>query len=122
MPYTGNVYTNPHWVNNSNPAINATEMNAISDALEKVPIANGGTNATNAADARTNLGITLANLGAVAANGGEASNFRVNSWNANTAVLPVANGGTGANTAAGARTNLGINNVATLSYTIVANW
>lgn len=118
MPYTGNVYTNPHWVNNSNPAINAMEMNAISDALEKVPIANGGTFATNAADARTNLGITLANLGALAANGGTATNLLVNSWNAGT-VVPIANGGTGATTAADARTNLGIGNLSTLSYSVV---
>lgn len=121
MPFVNNIYTNPQWHNNSNPAIDDVELNAISDALERVPVANGGTGADNAADARTNLGITLGNLGALAANGGTATNLRVNSWNSNT-VVPIANGGTGANNAADARTNLGIANIATLSYTVVTTW
>lgn len=52
----------------------------------------GGTGAKDAATARTNLGVTPANIGAFATN----------------ATIPVANGGTGATTAANARTNLGV--------------
>jgi hypothetical protein len=65
-----------------------------------VPIANGGTGATTAADARTNLG-----LGAVAVQ--------------NT--VPIANGGTGATTAADARTNLGLGAVAVQNTVPIAN-
>lgn len=118
MPIVSGKYVNPNWVNNSNPAIDQAELNDMSNTLAKVPVANGGTGADNAADARTNLGITLGNLGALAANGGVATNLRVNSWNSNT-VVPIANGGTGATTAAQARTNLGIGNLATLSFTVV---
>lgn len=60
-----------------------------SDQLPVVPLSKGGTGATNAAAARTALG-----LGALATLGSP---------------LPVANGGTGATTADAARSNLGLN-------------
>lgn len=56
MPNPNGVYVNPGWVNNAQPNINATELNAISDTLERVPVANGGTGATTAAQALENLG------------------------------------------------------------------
>lgn len=65
-----------------------------------VPIARGGTGATDAAGARSNLGITPANIGAAASN----HNHAINDL---TGTLGVAKGGTGATDAAGARTNLG---------------
>ena len=57
-----------------------------------VPVANGGTGATTAAEARTNLGITPANIGA----------------EPTISKLPVSKGGTGAGTAESARENLGV--------------
>ncbi len=63
---------------------------------DRVPISRGGTNAATAAGARTNLG-----LGAVATED----------------VIPVSKGGTGATTAAGARENLGIEET-TVSFPI----
>ncbi len=66
-----------------------TKAENISGALQ---ISNGGTGATTADDARTNLGITPANIGAKASD----------------TVETIANGGTGATNAADARTNLGI--------------
>lgn len=80
----------------------AREINRTRDFIAQVknlilavwPVTRGGTGATTAAGARTNLG-----LGAVATE--------------NT--VPVAKGGTGAISAASARTNLGIGEVATES-------
>lgn len=85
MPIQNGKYINPGWVNDTNPALNATEMNAISDTLALVPIANGGTGGATVAAARYNLGL------------GNTSG-----------AVPIANGGTAATTAAQARTNLGI--------------
>lgn len=64
MPINGNgAYVNPQWVNNSEPYINANELNAMSSTLQQVPIANGGTGATTAAQALTNLGaVPIANV------------------------------------------------------------
>ena len=50
------AYSNPGWVNGQSPFINATNLNNISNTLAKVPIENGGTNATTASAALTNLG------------------------------------------------------------------
>ena len=58
MPIENNKYVAPGWVNDTTPAINATEMNAISNTLACVPIANGGTGGTTAQAARNNLGFT----------------------------------------------------------------
>lgn len=61
------------------------------DNYEVIPVSRGGTNATSAANARTNLG-----LGSIAVED----------------TAPISKGGTGATTAAGARTNLGLGAVA----------
>ena len=108
MPREGGVYTKPTggWVNDTDPAINETEMNAISDTLECVGIANGGTGATTARGARQNIG--LVSIGSADtpiyfdANGDP---------KAISSPLPVAKGGTGGATAQNARKNLGLQNV-----------
>jgi len=71
-------------------------------SLATFTVAEGGTGATTAAGARTNIGLgTIAtqNASAVAITGGTITGITD---------LAVADGGTGASTAAGARTNLGL--------------
>lgn len=79
-------------------------------ADEIVPVANGGTGATTAASARTNLGVTPANIGAAAATHNHSA-ANITSGTMSVSRLPtitVAKGGTGATTAAQARVNLGV--------------
>lgn len=108
------AYSHDEWVNNSRPYINADNLNAMSETLEKVPIENGGTNATTAAQARTNLGITPANIGALPATGGTISgNLTVTgTLNANASgisgTLPITQGGTGVTTYNALRAALGL--------------
>ena len=72
-------------------------------------VAGGGTGATSASAARTALGITPANIGAAASSHNHAaSNITSGTLSVDRLpTVPVAKGGTGATTAAQARTNLG---------------
>tara|TARA_R100001198_G_scaffold69639_1_gene42152 strand:+ start:16 stop:1014 length:999 start_codon:yes stop_codon:yes gene_type:complete len=79
-----------------------------------VPVASGGTGATAAAAARTNLG--LGSIATQAANSVAITGGSV----AGITDLAVADGGTGASSAADARTNLGIGTIATQAANSVA--
>ena len=99
------------------------------DTTGVLPVANGGTNASSASGARTNLGLgSLATKSTVTltsdvtgilpvGNGGTGQTSLQATRNAmglgnTTGVLPVVNGGTNASSASGARTNLGITAIA----------
>lgn len=77
------------------------------DITGTLPLTNGGTGATTASGARTNLGLgTIAtqNASAVSITGGSITGITD---------LAIADGGTGASTASDARTNLGLGTIAT---------
>ena len=109
MPISNGAYVAPNWANNTSPYINATELNAISNTLQTVPVKNGGTGATTASAALTNLGaLAKAN---VVSKGSASTPVYFNASGVATAItspIPVSLGGTGATTAAGIRSTLGL--------------
>lgn len=110
MPIVNGAYQAPAWVDGGPPAITATELQAMCDTLEMVPVLNGGTGASTAAEA-------LKNLGGLPASGGTVSgNLTVNGDLTFRNVIPVANGGTGASTVAGARNALGLGKTTVRSH------
>lgn len=94
-----------HMENTNNP--HKVTLAQVLGGAGIVPIQNGGTNASTAAQARTNLGITWANLT------GKPSTFAPDAHTHSAAditsgALKIERGGTNASTAAQARANLGI--------------
>lgn len=92
-------YTNPGFVNNSQPAVNATNMNnlanevqSLSSTMQCVPVNKGGTGATTASGARANLGLNVTGI-----------NNLINSQ-----PIPVSLGGTGKNSLDGILELLGM--------------
>lgn len=89
----------------------ATHKHSAADITSgTLPVTRGGTGATSAANARTNLGITPENIGAADENH-KHSAADITRGTMSVSRLPtitVAKGGTGATTAAQARVNLGV--------------
>ena len=89
----------------------ATHKHSAADITSgTLPVTRGGTGATSAANARTNLGITPENIGAADEEHTHSASD-ITSGTMSISRLPtitVAKGGTGATTAAQARVNLGV--------------
>jgi hypothetical protein len=86
--------------------------------ISPLAIQDGGTGGSNAAQSRENLGlgsISTQNSDAIAITGGAIVNADITSGTISnlSAPIPVASGGTGGNTAAAARTELGLGSIAT---------
>ena len=104
------------------PTLNQNTTGTASNVTGTVAVANGGTNATTAADARTNLGLVIG-TDVLAPNGSAANLTSFPTLNQNTTgtasnvtgTVAIVNGGTGATTASGARTNLGLGSAALLT-------
>ena len=88
---------------------NATGLPLTTGVTGVLPIANGGTNATTASDARSNLG-----LGSIATQASSSVSITGGTITGITD-LAVADGGTGASNATNARSNLGLGSAAVLT-------
>ena len=117
----------PDYITISGQTITRNQINLTTDVTGDLPIAEGGTGASTAAAARTNLGVDAAGTDNstdvtlagtpdyITISGQTITRNQINLTTDVTGDLPIAEGGTGASTASGARTNLGLGSLATLS-------
>ena len=98
MPIQNGIYVAPTWYNDTNPPIDAAELQDICDSIEKLPVANGGTGATTASQALNNLGALAVSKVAGIGNANTPVYFN-SSGTAKpmTGQLPISLGGTGTN-------------------------
>ena len=101
------AYTNPNFINNSTPAINATNLNNLANAVQNLTVPNGGTGKNSI----TSGALVKGNgTGAVGEVSGTGALYSQTSGNPQFGTLPVNCGGTGTVTLDALKENMGLTN------------
>lgn len=99
------AYTNPNFQNNNTPAINATNLNDLANAVQKLGVENGGTGRTTLASGALIMGNGTSPVGNLY---GVGALYSQTSGNPQFGTLPVSCGGTGVSTMAQLRSNISV--------------
>lgn len=101
------AYTNPNFVNNNTPAINATNLNNLANAVENLGVENGGTGKNSITSGALVKGNGTNAVGEVIGTG---ALYSETSGSPQFGTLPVNCGGTGVVTLDALKTALGLAN------------
>ena len=101
------AYTNPNFQNNNTPAINATNLNNLANAVQNLGVENGGTGKTSITSGAIVKGNGTSAVGEVIGTG---ALYATTSGSPQFGTLPVSCGGTGVATLDQLKANLGLAN------------
>ena len=101
------AYVNPGWVNGGVPAIDQDNLNEISEALELLPVENGGTGKTSNTAGSILIGNGTDPVGEL---NGTGALYAGTSGNPEFGTLPVSCGGTGTTTLDALKSAMGLAN------------
>lgn len=101
------TYANPGWTDGAAPAISAENLNNISDTLETVPVANGGTGRATLSSGAILKGDGTNAVGQITGTG---ALYAATSGNPQMGTLPVSCGGTGVTSLDALKNALGLAN------------
>lgn len=101
------AYTNPNFQNNNTPAINATNLNNLANAVQNLGVENGGTGKNSITSGAI---VTGNGTGAVNELSGTGAVYATQIGSPQFGTLPVSCGGTGAVTLDALKTALGLAN------------
>lgn len=101
------AYTNPNFQNNNTPAINATNLNNLANAVQLLGVENGGTGKVSITSGAIVKGNGTNAVGEISGTG---ALYSATSGNPQFGTLPVNCGGTGAVTLDALKENMGLAN------------
>lgn len=99
------AYTNPNFQNNNTPAINATNLNNLANAVQLLGVENGGTGKASITSGAIVKGNGTNAVGEISGTG---ALYSATSGNPQFGTLPVSCGGTGAVTLDALKENMGL--------------